>query len=322
MARRSKESRHGQTIRLRLNANSGWFLCLIPFSLRGVLRLACVALILALPASVDRMRPLSNAEAARAPPQTSTTVYATAVGERLVVTLDDGSMVELNSNSQLSVTFSPSTRLIELTQGEAFFRVKHQKGRPFRVNVGQMVVEDIATAFDVNKTTHAVITTVVEGRIKAYSPKVVALHPELTRVGIDVRSQAQEISGPTFGQGQQLELPQNAQTFQVLPTLSTNALARRLAWREGRRLDFDNAPLDEVIDAFSRYHREHFQLADDALGRRRLTANFDPNSMEEFLQMLRLTFNLQPVSTESADGTIMITLSQDRPPPEPHTPSH
>ena len=49
--------------------------------------------------------------------------YVTAVGEQRSITLEDGSVVELNSQSRLRAHFEAHLRAIELLEGEAIFRV-------------------------------------------------------------------------------------------------------------------------------------------------------------------------------------------------------
>ncbi|WPU93225.1 FecR domain-containing protein [Mucilaginibacter sabulilitoris] len=64
-------------------------------------------------------------------------------------TLPDGSVVHLNKNSGISYTGNfKSRREIKLT-GEAFFEVKHNEHVPFTVQVNDITVKDIGTAFNI-----------------------------------------------------------------------------------------------------------------------------------------------------------------------------
>ncbi len=81
----------------------------------------------------------------------SETVIATAYGETRTVTLDDGSVVTLNGNSTLryvSMT-SPGDREMTLA-GEAYFRVRRDEARRFRVLADKVTVEVLGTEFNVN----------------------------------------------------------------------------------------------------------------------------------------------------------------------------
>src|SRR5262249_34405313 len=57
--------------------------------------------------------------------------YATAIGERLAVTLQDGSQVTLNSASDLEPSFDTRERRIALLKGQALFEVARDVARPF-----------------------------------------------------------------------------------------------------------------------------------------------------------------------------------------------
>eukprot|EP01041_Mallomonas_annulata_P026438 gene26438-47760_t len=55
----------------------------------------------------------------------ATTTYVTAKGEKKSVTLADGSRVDLNAGTQLSVTLNRRVRAVSLDEGEAVFDVTH-----------------------------------------------------------------------------------------------------------------------------------------------------------------------------------------------------
>lgn len=71
------------------------------------------------------------------------------VGEMPVVTLEDGSVVQLNAASAIAVEFTEKRRVIRLLRGEAFFQVAHGADRPFTVMAGTTSVTALGTAFDV-----------------------------------------------------------------------------------------------------------------------------------------------------------------------------
>lgn len=64
--------------------------------------------------------------------------YHTGFGETRLITLADGSHVELGSHSLLNIAYDGQTRLVRLSQGEAVFTpapVNEQERRPFTVRV-------------------------------------------------------------------------------------------------------------------------------------------------------------------------------------------
>ncbi|MDI1364487.1 MAG: FecR domain-containing protein, partial [bacterium] len=64
--------------------------------------------------------------------------YQTDIGERVTAHLDDGSTVQLNTDTRLRVRFRLGERRLELVKGQAFFDVAHDPRRPFLVTAGPM----------------------------------------------------------------------------------------------------------------------------------------------------------------------------------------
>lgn len=77
-------------------------------------------------------------------------VRTTKNGQKLMVHLNDGSKVRLNSGSEIRYHkyFSDTSRVIVL-EGEAFFEVAKDALRPFRVISGGTVTEALGTSFNV-----------------------------------------------------------------------------------------------------------------------------------------------------------------------------
>jgi len=91
-------------------------------------------------------------------------VYATAIGDTRDVTLEDGSVVTLNTDTELAVTYSRSERRIQLAHGQALFSV--MKGtRPFIVAAGSSETRALGTRFEVYRGPADVSVTLVEGSV-------------------------------------------------------------------------------------------------------------------------------------------------------------
>src|SRR5512138_3069819 len=99
--------------------------------------------------------------------------YQTAVGEQRSIALEDGSVVQLNTHSQLRTHFSRSLRAVELLEGEAIFRVTKDAHRPFRVRTGATDIVAVGTAFNVNADDARTIVTVLEGRVRVDNRAVI-----------------------------------------------------------------------------------------------------------------------------------------------------
>jgi transmembrane sensor len=92
--------------------------------------------------------------------------YATAVGERLSVTLDDGSQVTLDTASELQLAFTKGERSVRLAHGQAFFEVAKDSRRPFVVQARDRRFVAVGTAFDVRVDAARVSVTMIEGTVR------------------------------------------------------------------------------------------------------------------------------------------------------------
>jgi len=97
---------------------------------------------------------------------TNNGLYAAAVGEQRQLELPDGSVIYLNTNSQVQIDYTATTRNILLLQGEAHFDVAKNPERPFNVYAGGGLVQAVGTAFTVFfKDDEAIDVTVTEGKV-------------------------------------------------------------------------------------------------------------------------------------------------------------
>lgn len=97
---------------------------------------------------------------------------STDKGRQWRLTLPDGTKVWLNSVSSIHypLSFTGSERLVEVT-GEAYFEVVHNARQPFKVKVGDKLIEDIGTSFNVNAYSDEadMRTTLLEGSVSILS---------------------------------------------------------------------------------------------------------------------------------------------------------
>jgi transmembrane sensor len=101
------------------------------------------------------------------------TAMAIAPGQIALIerrTLEDGSVIELNRGAELRVNFSAGERHIELSRGEAHFKVAKDPKRPFTVRAGTVTVRAVGTAFNVQRRTASVDVVVTEGTVDVRIP--------------------------------------------------------------------------------------------------------------------------------------------------------
>lgn len=89
----------------------------------------------------------------------------TGPGERRTVALSDGSRVSLAGGTRLRLDRG-EPRQARLDSGRALFEVVHNARAPFRVNVGDTVLTDLGTTFDVTTLADGVRVSVSEGVVR------------------------------------------------------------------------------------------------------------------------------------------------------------
>ena len=99
--------------------------------------------------------------------------FATGIGQQASYQLEDGSTINLNTNTEVEIDFSKDRRRIHLLKGEAHFDVAKNPQRPFVVYAGEGMVWAVGTAFNVryigslnsNRPDPIIDVTVTEGTV-------------------------------------------------------------------------------------------------------------------------------------------------------------
>jgi transmembrane sensor len=220
--------------------------------------------------------------------------FSTARTEHRNVLLADGSSVEMAGDSRLTVRLGAQLRDIQLQQGEAYFRVAHDRARPFVVHAGALHVRAVGTRFDVRTSAERVIVEVEEG--------VVEVEPAPELAGAAVLTAKQELGPLRVRGGQEIAVAGPAQELQVLP-IEPAAVA---SWREGR-LRFVREPLHSVIASIRAASGREIELAAPELGELRFTGTLFSSHVEDWVQGLPAIF---PVTVRQ-DGARTIIAPRD-----------
>jgi transmembrane sensor len=221
---------------------------------------------------------------------------ATAVGQQRNVTLADGSIVALNTNTIVETDLRRHTREIYLRKGEAHFQVAHDRSRPFLVHAGDAVVRAVGTAFEVRVLTDQHVDVVVnEGRVEVQttvplpaSPNPSAYPRPAAATTVRALHAGERLS--TAGHG-----------YAVTP-ITAQQLSSELAWREGAII-FDGEPLSEAIAEIERYSDSRIVIGDPAIAGLRVGGRFRTGNVQEFFDALQTAL---PVSIRHGDGGVVI----------------
>jgi transmembrane sensor len=220
--------------------------------------------------------------------------YSTGLGELRSVALEDGSIVELNTQSGVRSRFTTYERLVELTSGEAVFKVTKDPRRPFKVTTPLADVVAVGTQFDVKSQANQTVVTVIEGRVAVSSQSGPAGAADATTPNETASSGARSalpVKTPAGAEGSRDVLLAAGEQVVVKSRQSISAIARidpvRTTGWTLRRLYFEDTPLTAAAGEFARYSPEVIHINDKALGERRISGTFDssdPGALVRFLE--------------------------------------
>jgi len=221
----------------------------------------------------------------------ATQSFETAVGQRAMVTLPDGSKITLNTDTVVHTRADHDRRLVYLDKGQAFFRVAKDRRHPFVVTAGGRTVTALGTAFDVRLENGALKVVLVEGKVRVASVRTQPI--DVTRRTNSAPAQATDMTA-----GSELIAPDDAQW-----RLARTDVNRETSWLHGQ-ITFDDAPLGDIVAELNRYSTRKLVITDDALANVRLGGIYTPGDVEGFSRALR-AYGVAEVA-ESKDGELRV----------------
>jgi len=210
--------------------------------------------------------------------------YHTSVGEMRRVTLRDGSVLELNTNTVLKVAYTSEGRDVWLERGEGNFIVAKDKLHPFVVHVGDATFTAVGTVFSV-RADHAgpVRLTVSEGvvSLKAAPPARPCYVAALQEASLQPKGPAPQIQ-----------------------TVSFTDVNRRLAWTDGR-IALAGETLGQAAEEFNRYNDRKLVIA-PAAASARVGGVFRTSEVSTFARTAAASLHL--VMSNQPDGDILLDV--------------
>jgi transmembrane sensor len=214
--------------------------------------------------------------------------YATRIGGYQRIVLDDGSVLQLNTNSKVRVHFSAQARVVRLLRGEAYFDVVRDPNRPFDVTAGDTTVRAVGTAFAVRlREAQRVEVLVTQGRVTLSAEHTTAPQTGHPSAG------ANAASPPLLSAGDSAE---TKATGLRVTQVQNEELERRLAWQTGR-LHFQKETLAVVVAEFNRYNRRQLEIADPALAGLYVHGNFKATDLDSFVAAVQDALKLRVEQT-------------------------
>lgn len=200
---------------------------------------------------------------------------STTNNEHKEITLSDGSLVKLNSGSELEYyeNFEEDKREIKLN-GEAFFSVK-KDGRPFIISTENAVTTVLGTQFNVWSRDKETRVIVKEGRVSLAENRSLTKAVVLSK---DEYSKVVEAMPPSE--------PENVNAEEML------------GWMNGR-IVFNGTVLDEIAGELERYYDVKITFGNDKISGYSLTGSFENEEIDTVLAKICLALDLKYIEHEN-----------------------
>jgi len=227
-------------------------------------------------------------------------LYVTAIGEQKTITLVDNSVVQLNTNSRLSVDYSDKRRGIYLIEGEAHFQVAHNPDLPFEVYTGTGVVRAVGTSFSVYIKHKQVEVVVDQGVVEIDKMPAPALpnKTEAAQTALPVSSGVESNDTKAILKSKPTRIYAGAKaTFEHHKPLQLSLeedveIDTQLAWRTGA-LKFRQETLQHLVDEISRYTATKIIITDSAARDMRVGGLFEIGNTQAMFDALELGFGIK-----------------------------
>ncbi len=227
--------------------------------------------------------------------------HETGVGRRMTVSLEDSSVVELNTDTAIKSEYSDDTRTIRLLRGEAHFMVTPDKDRPFIVTTNNGRVRAVGTAFNVALHDDVLEVVVTEGMVevaaKPPTPDMPSPHENNTAV---------ESRPVSVVSGQKTALVNNR--ISDIENVGLNRINRELAWRRGV-LIFQGEAFEDAVAEISRHTTKKIVIADHRIKGIQVGGTYPINDIGKTLAMLAKTYDL--IISRPDSNTIILRLDKN-----------
>lgn len=190
-------------------------------------------------------------------------------GERVSITLPDGTAVKLNSESVLSYKqdFGKKDRRVSLS-GEGYFDVEKDAQKKFVVNTEFMDIEVTGTSFNVYAYSNK---DILEMALMQGSVTVSTIRPPFEKINVVPNE----------------KVVYDKKTGTMKKITTSNVL--ETAW-VSKELVFRSEPLDAVLKRIGRKYGVSFEIMDSSLVKDTYTGVFDKEEIEEVMGILKIHY--------------------------------
>ncbi|MBD3287811.1 DUF4974 domain-containing protein [candidate division KSB1 bacterium] len=191
-------------------------------------------------------------------------------GQRIKITLSDGTRISLDSGSELKYppTFGESRKVY--LSGEAFFDVVHDPDRPFQVIANHARIQVLGTKFNIRawQENPTVSVVVADGKVSLRQKDVEDKKTVIIR------------------RGNKSELPRGKEPSMPV----TVEVDQYLGWMKNE-IRFKNASVNEVLAQLQRWYDFKYQVHDSLVLNQRVSVHIKKTNVDDVLQLISIITN-------------------------------
>jgi transmembrane sensor len=186
--------------------------------------------------------------------------YSTRVGQIASVSLADGTVAVLDTDSAIRFSEKGRRRMVDLVKGRVLFKVAKDPSRPFVVAARGRAVTALGTQFDVYLKKRDFEVTLFEGRVRVEETQ----------------------PAPASGGAPAVELTPGYRLTASGAGWDVKPAGPEPGWAKGQ-LVFDEARLADIVEELNRYSRRQIVITDRIVGERRMSAVLHSGDDKTFL---------------------------------------
>jgi transmembrane sensor len=215
-------------------------------------------------------------------------VYNSEKGSVSAIHFEDGSSIWLSSGTELVIDRNKNGETIAQLSGEAFFDLIPDSKRKFVVDLGQFLVRDIGTTFNIRayKAESSITTTLIKGQIDL------------------IKNSGESLL--SVKEGELVKYDKDSKEMVLIqkdPSIVT-------AWRDGKFVFIDQ-PLSEICKELENWYNVEIQIEDQKLANTRYTSVVKRSTtVKMVLKILSVTDQIKYTITDKEQGKDLIRIKK------------
>lgn len=208
--------------------------------------------------------------------------YLTTNEKYLNISLPDNTIVDLDKNSQMNITYYNTKRVVNLSNGNALFSVLRNAEKPFYVKTKNTLIEVLGTKFEVITYDDKTVVNVFDGLVQVS-------HID----GFDKKILAQLKKSESF-------ILNNQGVILNKDLIDINEIA---TWKRDI-IKFDKTTLKDATSMFERYSNNKIQFENEKLAELKISGKFSTLNYDSFLESIKLIY---PIKIKKEGNIIKIS---------------